>query len=163
MNSFFKFLLTLCIFAIGFFVVSCGGGGDDPAPSPEPDKEKPTVSFVKPKADEEYFKSFPLDIDATFADNVGLAECKIIITYNQVTPSAGLKGINDPWKKASNGSEPGEHVVTFDGEKTKKVEIPQLFGENIEDLCKGGSYTLTFTFTDKSGNEAIEKVNVSIQ
>ncbi|MCU4173533.1 DUF4625 domain-containing protein [Carboxylicivirga sp. N1Y90] len=162
MNKFFKIIFPIAIILLGL-TVSCGGS-DDPAPTP-PDTEKPTVTFTKPNASgsTSYTKGAALDIDATFADNDGLAECKITITYNEATPSAGLKGITDPWKKATNGSDPGEHVVTFNGEKSKKVEISQLFNENIETECKGGSYTLTFDFKDKSGNEAIEKVDVTIE
>lgn len=165
MNKFLKVILPVSIILIGLTVTSCGGGSDDPAPAPEPDTEKPTVTFAKPKADgsTSYTKGSALDIDATFADNDGLAECEITITYNETAPIAGLKGITDPWKKASNGSEPDTHTITFNGEKTKQVEITQLFGEDIEQECKGGSYTLTFIFKDKSDNSATEKVDVTIE
>ncbi|WP_289055501.1 DUF4625 domain-containing protein [Carboxylicivirga marina] len=143
--------LALSLLLIG--TIACGS--DDEGP----DTEGPTVDITTPNETDLYKRGSALPLDAVFSDNRELATCVISISYVESSPAAQLKGIGTPWTPAENGD---KETITFTEKKEEKITIPQLFGEDIEGACLGGTYKLTFVMTDATGNSSTKEVNIQI-
>jgi len=146
--------LALSLLFVG--MVACGSDSEGP------DTEGPSVVITTPNTTDTYTKGSNLPLVATFKDNRGLKDCQITIEYVGAIPgSTVLKGIGTPWAPAETGA---IHKITFNEEKSKDINEPQLFDQAIEAACLSGIYKLTFVITDaaEEPNQTTETIDIKI-
>ncbi len=146
----------LLFFALVLMISFTSCGKDDETP----DTEGPTVELKDPFDNKTYYKGSALPLDVTFKDASGLKSCAVSIKYNDNAPKTQLKGIGSPWLPAENGNVDNLAIIGTKGGET--ITKAQLFGQNIEAACLGGSYTITFDMEDKVGNKSQKMVNIVI-
>lgn len=164
--SILKFFGISALWAATLLFTSCGSDKDDPEPK---DTTKPVINITRPQSNALIVAGVNnIIVEGTLTDDRELGECTISIAYAGISTRAilmedmSLKGVaisSDLY--AGIDDEPYAHdpvVITLSGKSYSFPPNYDPFGGTIPASVKFGEYTLTFTVTDKAGNEEVKKV-----
>lgn len=126
----FSVIMLALVFAVA--LSSCGGGGDDPK-----DTEAPAITINSPSAGAIITCGDPVSVDVSITDNKALAGW----AYGIVLTTPAKKNTAD-W----------EVVITDTPEVLSGVSATKTKSETVPADAKLGTYTLTVTATDATGN-----------